>query len=347
MESLWTLTRKSGETIVGGLRYHYTKEIPFIIRLVSRTGEDVWTSRVIPEDAEISDAYPALESSGRIFTPFSWGLKGFDRNGELLWEASPAGSEEGVQLLDGTIWFLAEPGLVGRDPETGKRTVRYEIERPYASLNGGAAWPTGFLFGVTDTEAVRINLATGERIVFHGIAQGTGSVKRYNWHHPVALGPARILQTLKRPSRSEILAAVNVEDGEVEWSKPGVRAEPAVGPRDTVYLQGARLRALDLETGREKWRTRGWDGEETRERGPVVDRCGTVYFVRTVDGKGELCAFRADGTKLWCDSAGPDREYSRVFAMGYPDRLIVGISSVDQPDGRLADGGWIAAVGEP
>jgi outer membrane protein assembly factor BamB len=194
-------------------------------------------------------------------------------------------------VAEGLLFFSLELDtghLVALDLATGQRKWTFKVERQSLTMPAVAAGRVyvGSLDGVLHV----LDAATGQEAW-----QFTVKNHGYGFDSPIVADGVVYFDTLNKDYKGE-LYALDIQTRQPRWvfQEKMYLSSPAVGP-DTIYIGTSTdfLVALDIKTGREKWRVKAKASVPA-----LVD--GTVYFS---DGK-KLSAVDAETGKLkWSASA--------------------------------------------
>jgi outer membrane protein assembly factor BamB len=195
------------------------------------------------------------------------------RSGRLRW-SYPTRPNAFVRAF-GDGWVIVAPAhgpLMGLDLATGKQRWRFELASGQAAEFGTIAGDTLFIGtsftseGAVDPPVVyALELATGRQRWRTVLDRGTD----LQWAAPVvAGGQVLVADTLSHPGSAPTshLHALDAGTGRIRWkadlhtSQQGFSAAPPVVAGGLVYVATASstLLALDVNSGREVWRARGF-----------------------------------------------------------------------------------------
>ena len=195
------------------------------------------------------------------------------RTGRLRW-TYPTGPNAFIRAI-GDGWVIVAPDfgpLIGLDLATGKQRWRFKLAPLQAAEYGTIAGDTLFIGtsftaeGALDPPVVyALDLATGRQRWRTVLDRGTD----LQWAAPVVDGrQVLVADTLSHEGSAPTshLHALDAGTGRVRWkadlhtSQQGFFAEPPVVAGGLVYVATAsrRLLALDVDSGREVWRERGF-----------------------------------------------------------------------------------------
>jgi outer membrane protein assembly factor BamB len=195
------------------------------------------------------------------------------RTGQLRW-SYPTRPSAFVRAL-GSGWVIVAPNfgpLMGLDLATGKQRWRFELASGQAAEYGTIAGDTLFIGtsftseGAVDPPVVyALDLATGRQRWRSVLDRGTD----LQWAAPVvAGGQVLVADTLSHPGSAPTshLHALDAGTGQVRWkadlhaSQQGFFVAPPVVAGGLVYVATASsaLLALEVDSGREVWRARGF-----------------------------------------------------------------------------------------
>jgi outer membrane protein assembly factor BamB len=195
------------------------------------------------------------------------------RTGRLRW-TYPAGPNAFVRAV-GSGWVIVAPDfgpLMGLDLATGKQRWRFELASLQAAEYGTVAGETLFIGtsftseGAIDPPVVyALDLATGRQRWRTVLDRGTD----LQWAAPVVDGgQVLVADTLSHEGSAPTshLHALDAGTGRVRWKadlhagQQGFFAEPPVVAGGLVYVATASrtLLALEVDSGREVWRERGF-----------------------------------------------------------------------------------------
>jgi outer membrane protein assembly factor BamB len=178
--------------------------------------------------------------------------------GEALWDVVRPSGPAGPAAMVGELAIHAsgqgqDAGLVGRSVETGTPRWRTATGSP---VGGGITADGGRVYaGTGEGVLLALEAETGEeawRLDLPGTVISA----------PAVAGGVVLTVAQDREAATTTVLAVDIASGEEEWRfatppfTPGATA-PAAGDRAVfVGLGDARVHALDLETGAERWATR-------------------------------------------------------------------------------------------
>src|SRR5215218_8887553 len=226
------------------------------------------------------------------------------RTGRLRWTYR-TGPNAFIRAI-GDGWVIVAPDfgpLMGLDLATGKQRWRFELASLQAAEYGTIAGDTLFIGtsftaeGALDPPVVyALDLATGRQRWRTVLDRGTD----LQWAAPVVDGrQVLVADTLSHEGSAPTshLHALDADTGRVRWKadlhagQQGFFAEPPVVAGGLVYMATAsrRLLALDVDSGREVWRERGF---------PVVAGVRERKVIAAIDDR--LAALdAARGVRRW------------------------------------------------
>lgn len=264
-----------------------------------------------------------------------------EATGSERWRVDAGGP--GVDFtVDGGTVFCRDPenGLVAVDLRTGVVAWRFETGEP---CGPAAVWSEGVVLGIGD-EFVAVNrenaielwkwdLRPGREVAFATIADGIAylvessgdgedeltaldlETRQPLWTNglgcSISAAPMLVARTVciaGQAGDSGMLLGLDIEDGEVRWSRRGVNALPAIQGRALFTSEdGVGFVAMDKTSAAPIWRT----PEDVTEIGsPVVGR-DTVYF----PSRGAIHALAATTGRLrWVEKL--DDEHATDPAVG-------------------------------
>jgi outer membrane protein assembly factor BamB len=201
-------------------------------------------------------------------------VRAFDaRTGRLRWTYRTGPNAFVRAVGSGWVIVAADYGpLIGLDLATGKQRWRFELASLQAAEYGTIAGDTLFIGtsfpseGAVDPPVVyALDLATGQQRWRTVLDRGTD----LQWAAPVVHGgQVLVADTLSHPGSAPTshLHALDAGTGQLRWKadlhadQQGFFAEPPVVAGGLVYVATAsrRLLALEVDSGREVWRTSGF-----------------------------------------------------------------------------------------
>ena len=201
-------------------------------------------------------------------------VRAFDaRTGRLRWTYRTGPNAFVRAIGNGWVIVAADYGpLIGLDLATGKQRWRFQLASLQAAEYGTIAGDTLFIGtsftseGAVDPPVVyALDLATGRQRWRSVLDRGTD----LQWAAPVVNGgQVLVADTLSHPGSAPAshLHALDAGTGQLRWKtdlhadQQGFFAEPPVVAGGLVYVATAsrRLLALEVDSGREVWRTRGF-----------------------------------------------------------------------------------------
>jgi outer membrane protein assembly factor BamB len=201
-------------------------------------------------------------------------VRAFDAGtGQLRWTYRTGPNAFVRAVGSGWVIVAADYGpLIGLDLATGKQRWRFELASSQAAEYGTIAGDTLFIGtsfpseGAVDPPVVyALDLATGRQRWRTVLDRGTD----LQWAAPVVHGEqVLVADTLSHPGSASTshLYALDAGTGQLRWKadlhadQQGFFAEPPVVAGGLVYVATAsrRLLALEVDSGREVWRTSGF-----------------------------------------------------------------------------------------
>ncbi|HUQ64088.1 MAG TPA: PQQ-binding-like beta-propeller repeat protein [Acidimicrobiales bacterium] len=288
---------------------------------------------------------PAADPTGVAFTSALSRLILLDVAGRTLWTAGKAHLRDvAPRLTPDLVTATTEHGLAAFDRADGTARWVAELgERPNTPALGG------------DTFVA----STWEGSLF-GVDKASGTVR---WRSPIpgpALGPAATdgrIAVVTWVADDNIVAgvvAVDVDTGERRWAvalPPGGVSGPAItltedGPAEVVAVAGdLAAHGLDLETGRELWRT-PTEGAGSPEVPPLALPGGDVLVAHRLGGLALLdpagrlrWEVASDGASVRGGPAGPSPQGRFAFPLDDGRLLLAGPeapASIIDPPGRIS-----------